>query len=162
MPVRLPLLNRAPITYSSAAEHEDNIINKLAYVKENEKLIAYLRDQTQSIEALVAHHLGLSSKDKCVVLDQKAWMRGSFNICIPVEVIRPGRKTSKVVMRCPMPHKLAEARYPDTIGEKLSCEVGSHIWKQENCPHIPTPHLFGFGFPDGHHVSACLPLGVRR
>jgi hypothetical protein len=55
-------------------------------------------------------------------------------------------------MRCPMPHKLAEARYPGTVDEKLSCEVGTYAWMQETSPDVPIPHLFGFGFSDGRHV----------
>jgi len=151
--VRLPLLNRAPITYSSAAQHEDNIINKLKSYEETKQLVAYLQGEKQSIETLVAHHLGLSSKDKCVMLDLKQWLRGSFNISIPIEVIRPNGVTSKVIMRCPMPHKLAETRYPGTVREKLRCEVGSYILFQEHLSRIPIAHLFGFGFPDGQHVS---------
>lgn len=59
----------------------------------------------------------------------------------------------KVIFRCPMPHKLAEARYPGSIHEKLSSEVGAYIWVEENCPEIHSPHLFGFGMLDGRHVS---------
>lgn len=61
-------------------------------------------------------------------------------------------ETRKVIMRCPMPHKLAEARYPGTVDEKLSCEVGTYAWMQENSPNVPIPYLFGFGFSDGRHV----------
>jgi hypothetical protein len=69
MPKTLELLNRNPITYESAASHEDNIINKLADVAFTNTLYQYLWDQRRSIEALTAHHLGLASKDSCLVLD---------------------------------------------------------------------------------------------
>ncbi len=62
----------------------------------------------------------------------------------------------KVIFRCPMPHKLAEQRYPGSIDEKLSYEVGAHIWVEENRPEIRSPHLFGFGFSDGRQVSNSL------
>jgi hypothetical protein len=53
-----------------------------------------------------------------------------------------------------MPQKLAETWYPGTVNEKLSCEVGAYAWMHDNCSNIPIPHLFGFGFSDGRHVSA--------
>ncbi|KAH8723918.1 hypothetical protein GQ44DRAFT_740665 [Phaeosphaeriaceae sp. PMI808] len=66
-------------------------------------------------------------------------------------------------MRCPIPHKLAEARYPGTVDEKLSCEVGTYAWMQENSPNVPIPHLFGFGFSDGRHYTHAIhrPFYVR-
>lgn len=75
-----------------------------------------------------------------------------FHVCVFVEV-KSGNSARKVIFRCPMPHKLAEARYPGSIDEKLSSEVGAHIWIEENCPEIRSPHLFGFGMMDGRHVS---------
>jgi hypothetical protein len=59
-------------------------------------------------------------------------------------------------MRCPMPHKLAEDRYPRTVDERLSCGVGTYAWMQENSPSVPIPRLFGFGFSNGRHVSLIL------
>jgi len=52
-----------------------------------------------------------------------------------------------------MPHKLAEAKHPGTIDEKLSSEVGAYVWMQEFCPDIPIPHLYGFGFSDNKHFT---------
>jgi hypothetical protein len=73
---------------------------------------------------------------------------------MPVEVKETsGSVSRKVLMRCPMPHKLAEARYPGTGDEKLGCEVGTYAWMQDNCPLTRIPHLFGFGFSDDRHVS---------
>jgi hypothetical protein len=43
-------------------------------------------------------------------------------VCIPVEV-RSAGFNQKLIFRCSMPHKLAEATYPGTIDEKLSSEV---------------------------------------
>jgi len=37
---------------------------------------------------------------------------------------RSSRCHKKLIFRCPMPHKLAEAKYPGTVDEKLSSEVG--------------------------------------
>lgn len=108
MPGTLKLLNRDPITYESAARHEDNVINQLAYVAQTNNLYEYLWEQRGSIEALTAHHLGLASKDTCLVLDRCTWIRGAFNVCIPVEVKETSNSVfRRVLMRCPMPHKLA-------------------------------------------------------
>jgi hypothetical protein len=73
-------------------------------------------------------------------------------VCIPVEV-KSANFYKKLIFRCPMPHKLAEAKYPGTIGGKLSCEVGTYIWMKDRCPDIPVPYLYGFGFSDNRHVS---------
>ncbi|OBT57788.1 hypothetical protein VE04_01636 [Pseudogymnoascus sp. 24MN13] len=50
-----------------------------------------------------------------------------------------------------MPHKLAEVKYPGTVDEKLSSEVGTYAWIQHQCPDIRIPHLYGFGFFDHRH-----------
>lgn len=107
-------LDHGLITYKDAADSEDNVINQLAYFRKTKMLFNHLWEQTRSIEALTAHHLGRSQNEACIVQDQRTWIRGSFNICIPVEV-KCRNETRKVVMRCPMPHKLAEARYPRNI-----------------------------------------------
>jgi hypothetical protein len=115
MPSTLKLLNRNPITYESAVNDEDNIISKVADVAHTNNLYEYLWEQRRSIEALTAHHLRLASKESCLVLSQSTWIRGSFNVCVPVEVKEtPGSASRKVLMRCAMPHKLAEATYPGT------------------------------------------------
>lgn len=148
----LELVGRNPITYESASEKETNIINQLAYVPATKKLYENLWQQREAIGALTKRHLGLGSKDACTVFDPQAWIRGSFNVCIPVEV-KSGSLSRKVVLRCPMPHKLAEAKYPGTVDEKLSCEVGAYIWMQDQCADVRIPHLFGFGFSDGRHFT---------
>jgi hypothetical protein len=159
MPGTRKLLNGNIITFESAARREDNFINKLAYETQINNLYEYLWEQRQSIEALAAHHLGLASKDTCLVLDGHTWIRGNFNVCIPVEVTS-GSVSRKVLMRCAMPPKLAEARYPGTVDEKISCEVGTYAWMQDNCPHTRIPHLFGFGFSDNRHVSPLLDTDI--
>ncbi|KAG5938247.1 hypothetical protein E4U53_008048 [Claviceps sorghi] len=152
MPPTLDLLGRGPISIESALMQEDNVINWASYGPATDKLHEWLWEQRESIEALVKHHLALSKRDTCVVLPRSEWICGSFNICVPVE-LKSKKSCQKVVFRCPMPHKLAEARYPGSIDEKLSCEVGASIWIEENCSDIRTPFLFGFGFSDGRHYT---------
>jgi hypothetical protein len=155
----IDLLNSGPIDYESAARREDNVIHQISWVPATRKLYRYLWDPTQrrAIASLTAHHLGLDPKRQdacCVVQNTQAWIRGSFNVCIPVGVHdRSGDVIRKVLMRCPMGHKLAENRYPGTIDEKIGAEVATYVWMQEHCPDVPIPPLLGFGFSDGRQVG---------
>ena len=149
MPATLELLGRGPITFESAVEEEKNVINWASYGPATDQFYNEIWEQRNSINALVRHHVALRRHDECVVLPPNHWIRGSFNVCVIVEVASSRRK---VVFRCPMPHKLAETRYPGSIDVKLGCEVGAHAWVEEKCLEIRAPHLFGFGFTDGRHV----------
>jgi hypothetical protein len=110
-----------------ALEKGANIISQAAYLEAATELYQSLWDQRQTIEALVRHHLRLSNRDTCTVNTKAQWIRGSFNVCIPIEV-RSTRCHKKLIFRCPMPHKLAEVKYPGTVDEKLSSEVGTYAW----------------------------------
>ncbi|KAE8356063.1 hypothetical protein BDV28DRAFT_7353 [Aspergillus coremiiformis] len=153
MPPPLELIGRGPITIESALNEESNVINLAFYKPATDKIYQEIWDQRNSVEALIKHHMALRRQDKCVVLPRHHWIRGSFNVCILVEVHSSSSSCRKVVFRCPMPHKLAEARYPGSIDEKLRCEAGTYVWVEENCPEIRSPHLFGFGFLDGRHFT---------
>ena len=154
----LELVGRGPITIDSALEEEKNVISLASYGPATDRFYQELWTQRSLIEALVRHHLALGRQDMCCVLPSHYWIRGSFNVCVFVQV-KSGDSTRKVVFRSPMPHKLAEARYPGSIDEKLNSEVGAHIWIEENCPEIRAPHLFGFGMTDGRHVSHPFIVG---
>ncbi|KAI1351502.1 hypothetical protein F5Y01DRAFT_121139 [Xylaria sp. FL0043] len=121
MPSTLELVGRGPITIESAIEEEKNIINWVSYGPATDRFYQELWAQRDSIEALVRHHLALDRRDACRVLPSHHWIRGSFNVCVFVEV-KSGNSARKVIFRCPMPHKLAEARYPGSIDEKLGSE----------------------------------------
>lgn len=106
-----------------------------------------------SLNAKSSSELLINSIQLLLVL--VTWIRGSFNICVPGDIV--SRTSSrKVIFRCPMPLKLAESRYPGSIDEKLGCEVGASVWVEECCPEIFSPYMFGFGFLDGRHVSLIL------
>lgn len=152
MPTLIKLDHREPITYESALNKDANIISQAAYLEAATELYQSLWDQRRTIQALVKHHLRLSNRDTCVVSEKAQWIRGSFNVCIPIEV-QSTRCHKKLIFRCPMPHKLAEVKYPGTVDEKLSSEVGTYAWMQHQCPDIRIPHLYGFGFSDHRHVS---------
>jgi hypothetical protein len=146
----LNLMGRGPITLEEALNDEENVINWASWGPATEKLTSDLWDHREAVEALVRHHMALGRRAKCTVLPQKHWIVGGFNLCVLVELDSPSQR---VVFRCPMPHKLAEARYPGSVDEKLSCEVGAHVWVEEKCPDIRSPHLFGFGFQHGRHFT---------
>ncbi|KAK3315789.1 hypothetical protein B0H66DRAFT_575943 [Apodospora peruviana] len=94
-----------------------------------QKFYGDLSRQRDVIEAVVRHHLKLDDRDSCIVATERQWIRGAFNVCVPIE--------------------LAEVQYPGTVDEKMGCEVGAYVWMQEQCPDIRIPHLYGFGFSDG-------------
>ncbi|KAF4629963.1 hypothetical protein G7Y89_g8178 [Cudoniella acicularis] len=148
MPATLELDNGDHITYEIARKKDVNIINEATYPGARRQLYQKLLDQRATIQSLVRHHLRLRNEDACIVEDR--WIRGNFNVCIPVKV-RSAGFNKNLVFRCPMPHKLAEAKYPGTVDEKLSSEVGTYVWMQEHCPDIPIPRLYGFGFSDNRH-----------
>lgn len=157
MSAMLEFHGRAPLTYESAHNKEVNIVHQLAYLPAATKLRQEIWEQREDIEALTKHHLRLGDKHTCTVLEQHTWIQGSFNICIPIEAkSKSGSWSSKVIFRCPMPHKLAEQIYPGTIDEKLGCEVGAYTWMQDRCPDIRIPHLYGFGFSNSRHVRDLL------
>ncbi|KAM3499698.1 hypothetical protein MY11210_009592 [Beauveria gryllotalpidicola] len=119
MPDRLPLLGRPPITFSSAVRKNYNVLNELNYVPEIKKQYADLWAQRELIGALVRHHLRLGDQDACTVLDPRLWIQGAFNVCVLVEVTSGGL-TTKLVFRCPKPHRLT-----GIVDEKLSSEIGA-------------------------------------
>ena len=107
------------------------------------------------MSVIVKHHLGLGDQVTCIVAGQRRWIRGNFNVCVPIEVESPD-SVQELILRCAMPHKLAEAHNPGSVDEKLGCEVGAYAWIQERCPEIRIPHLYGFGFLDRRHVRLLL------
>ncbi|KAH8595366.1 hypothetical protein B0O99DRAFT_512161, partial [Bisporella sp. PMI_857] len=104
----------------------------------------------KTIQVLAKHHLRLGNRATRIVKAQDQWIRGSFNVYITVEV-RSARFHKELIFRCPMPRKLAEAKYSGIVDEKLSPEVGMYVWMQDQCPNIRIPRLYGFGLSDHHH-----------
>ena len=69
--------------------------------------------------------------------------------CIPIHV---DKWSKRVLIRFPLPYKVRESPCPGNADEKLRCEAATFIWMRENCPEIPIPHLWAFGFPGGQSV----------
>lgn len=146
------------LTFESACEEEGNLLLRLQHEHAAVSLRRRLWTQRDSLANLVRHQLGLGSGDACELQSPESWLQGAFNVCIPVEVMRRDASTARFILRCPMPHKLAEDRYPGTIDEKVSCEAASYVWMQEHCNDIRIPHLYAFGFADGRHVRISIPF----
>uniref|UniRef100_A0A1Y1L4W5 Uncharacterized protein n=1 Tax=Photinus pyralis TaxID=7054 RepID=A0A1Y1L4W5_PHOPY len=146
------LLHNKPRSFESAAEEENNFLLSIQHQCAAEHLRRRLWDQRELIQATVRHHLRLHRDDICTVLPPESWVQGGFNLCVLVEVDSEGL-TRRLIFRCPMPHKLAEQRYPGTIDEKVGCEVATYIWMQEHCTDIRIPNLYAFGLIDGGHFT---------
>ena len=144
------------LSAGSAAEHESNLVLFIRHRQAAERFSRQLWDQKESLAALVRSHLRLRKGDGCIVLPRDAWIQGGFNLCVLVEVTVSGSST-KLVFRCPMPHKLAERQYPGTIDEKVRCEVAVYVWMQEHCCDVRIPSLHAFGFADGSQVRLPWP-----
>ena len=145
------------LTFEEAIADESNVLEKIRCSREVLEFKQSLASQSSTLESLVAHHLGLRS-GICKIEDCGKWMMGGFNVVIPVTT---GGNT-RVVIRCPLPPKIAEDRNPGSIDEKLACEAATYIWMQENCSSIRIPFLHGFGFRDGRHVCANLLCSPSR
>ncbi|EAW25594.1 uncharacterized protein NFIA_044130 [Aspergillus fischeri NRRL 181] len=139
----LPLLKRN-ISLDEALEHDDNVLHMLDYPQKLREFKTRLISHKADIEATVAFHLQANC---CQLADEDHWMMGNYNICIPVCVNPPSE--NNVLIRIPLPFKVGEEKNPGNVDEKLRCEVATYIWIHQNCPTVPIPCLYGFGFPDG-------------
>ena len=141
------------ITYSAAKERETNVLHELEYWDKETEFFSYLYQNRDSIRSVVAQHLGLNSADECHIADPEQWMRGSFNICIPVDTNGCGRRPGRqAIVRFPLPYRVGDVPCPGNADEKILCEAGTYAWLQANCPDVPIPYLYGFGLATGQTV----------
>ncbi|KAJ3468186.1 hypothetical protein MRS44_002251 [Fusarium solani] len=130
----LPLL-RGDISLEEALEEDLDIIRELAYPRSDEN-----SRFTSTMSATRLPSLG----------DANEWIHGSFNACIPVHIEEDARGSSlpaQALVRIPLPYKVGEDFNPGNVDEKVRSEAATYIWMQKNCPDVPIPRLFGFGFP---------------
>ena len=135
-----------------ASKSDTNI--ELSYVHKQAKFYGLLNNHRPEIEDLVGFHMGLNEKVQCLISDCSTWISGNFNVCIPAFV--QGRKDGtqkKVIIRIPLPYKLGESENAGNVEEKVRCEAATYIWIRNNCPSVPIPRLWGFGFTGGLCVS---------
>ncbi|KAJ5239573.1 hypothetical protein N7468_004192 [Penicillium chermesinum] len=157
------LLN-GTITYSAAKEYESNVLHELTYWDQETDYLTYLHRNRDSIRSIVAQQLGLNSADKCHIAHPEQWMRGSFNICIPVDVDGQGPKPErKMIIRFPLPYRVGDVPCPGNADEKILCEAGTYVWLEANCPDVAIPHLYGFGLATGQTFTSLdnLPIVIR-
>lgn len=110
-------------------------------------------------ESYCCSPLGLSSSDKCHVSEVRYWLRGSFNICIPISIQNSRQQPRKrVILRFPLPYRIGDDFRPGNGDEKIQCEAGTYAWLQQNCPDIPIPRLYGFALSTGETVRDLLHL----
>jgi len=146
------------ITETEALATDLDMIPVLQIEDENtnfrhDKLIA----RTSQIERVISRHLGIPTDD-LALYPPSAWIEGSFNICLPIDIKHShnARLPSRAVIRFPLPYNVGESFAPGTIDEKLRCEAATYLWMSENCPDIPIPRLLGMGFPGSHTVSSVV------
>lgn len=153
MPKCLSLLLGRQVTLDAALSSVDDMLLELSYPSKQAAFYSHLHEQQSEIEALVSFHLGLGTTERCRMSETEEWMCGYYNVCVLVYVDGwvkfPGKR---VIIRIPLPYKLGEAENPGNIEEKLRCEAATFIWIKEQCPEVPIPYLWGFGFPSGQCV----------
>jgi len=155
--MRTRRLLRREITYSSAKEREVNILHQLGYVEQQCHFFSHLYYKREWMESVVAHHLGLRSTNVCHMTEWQDWLRGSFNVCIPVTIDgdnwadrrQPGHR---VILRFPLPYRIGESFRPGNGDEKIQCEAGTYAWLEQNCSDVPIPRLYGFALSTGETV----------
>lgn len=148
-------LLREEITYSVAKEKEVNILHQLSYPSQEAQFFALLKSKQSCIRAIVSHHLNLRSTSTCQVADVEEWLRGSYNVYIPVTIVEWNQKQpagNRVLVRIPLPYRVGEDYRPGNGDEKVRCEAGTYAWLEENCPEIPIPRLYGFAMSTGEAV----------
>ncbi|KAF1733706.1 hypothetical protein CRV24_005234 [Beauveria bassiana] len=132
-------------TFEEAKNKDFNCLERHKNVMSNQGFLSKLWSYRDVLAGIPKHHLRLEEEASCRVFAPSEWMSGSFNICIPIEV-KSRSFSGQVIVRCPLPSKLAESRYPGTVDEKMSTEIASYVFMQKECPGIRIPRLHGFAF----------------
>lgn len=144
---RLPLI-QGETTLSDALDNEDNMLLRLSYRKKRFAFYLDIYGLRNRFAILCAHDLGLGAGETCVLSEPAEWIHGSFNVCVPVNVLNwkkhPGKR---VLLRFPLPYKNG-----DCCDEKLRTEAATYLWMQQNCPDVPIPFLWSFALPSGQVV----------
>ncbi|KAG5981690.1 hypothetical protein E4U55_002671 [Claviceps digitariae] len=140
-----------PLTSEKAKAQDFSVHHRRNHIALMEELYISLWKQRNTIVSIIRTQLRLENEANCVVAFPQDWIRGKFNVCIPVEV-DSRQFRGKFIMRCPLPFAVAETIYPGSIEEKLRGEIGAYVWMQQHCPDIRIPHLCGFSISGRHFV----------
>lgn len=153
-PLTLPLL-RGRTSLAEALEEEENMVIRLSYPNKRFDFFLWVLQHREDYQAIISYHLSLAADEPCRLSEVGEWKHGSFNVCIPIYIdnLKRSKHTSKkVLLRIPLPYKVGESLYPGNADEKLRTEAATFIWINDNCPDVPIPRLWGFGFPGGQSV----------
>ncbi|KAJ5116903.1 hypothetical protein N7456_001251 [Penicillium angulare] len=144
--LRTRQLLKEDITYSAAKEREVNILHQLGYVDHQSRFFSYLNARREWMKTVISHHLGFKSTAMFHIAKMDDWLRGSFNVCVPVTIDNwNGRQQSG--------NRVGEKFRPGNGDEKIQCEAGAYAWLQENCPDVPIPRLYGFAMSRGESLT---------
>ncbi|BCS25384.1 uncharacterized protein APUU_50095A [Aspergillus puulaauensis] len=145
MTQRQEVLDGNPVSFAEALDRSDDILHKIDLPDKQRKFKDFLTDHKKEIEGLVKLHRNSRDAD---MLKSSGWTYGRHSVCIPVRV-KSNPTTIHSIFRVPLPYRVGEERRPGNADEKVRCEVATYLWIRENCPEIPIPHLYGYGFQRG-------------
>ena len=148
-----------PVTLSHVVAKDRNMLHALQYPRLKEDFYQRIEGYRPLLAHEVAYHFRIKSSD-VNISPQEYWRHGSFNLCVPVMIEVDQSVAPKVpqfvMLRFPLPYRVGEATNPGNSDEKISCEAATYAWLSENCPTVPIPRLYGFGFSTGKRVSVLL------
>lgn len=141
------------MSLETALGEEYNVLHLLTYPHKTDRFLYRVLQHQDDIVAVASTHMGLTQGDVCRVPDTERWIHGSFNLCVPIDIDRRSRtETQRLIIRFPLPYRIGDAEHSVNGDEKLRCEAASYAWLEDNCPDIPIPRLWGFGFSNGRSV----------
>ncbi|MCJ1446451.1 MAG: hypothetical protein MMC23_006956 [Stictis urceolatum] len=141
---------RGEVCLQDAQNSQSNMLVEFGLPEREQEFLGYLIDSRNVIATAVAQHMNASRPPSCEVLPHDEWMKGSFNICIPVSV--SNHQIRRVVIRFPIPYKIGEVHFPGNTDEKIITEAATYALLDEICPEVPRPQLLGYALSNGRRV----------
>ena len=138
----------------SVLEDESDILHRLTYVEVWRKFQMEIEQKEDKILEIVAQHIGVEIGE-CRFSGE--WLRGGFNLCIPVIVGSHQCRYRRLIFRIPLRFKLGEALFPGNVDEKIKTEAATYILIRKQCPNVPILELLGYGLTNGDVVSMSPP-----
>lgn len=137
---------RETITYEEARDDDNhNMLVELTYPDKETDFLDFIHSRSELIERRVSYHFRVPLSSCHMDRDRERWMRGSFNLCVPVKIDGFGR----VIVRLPFLYRVGGKENGD---EKVRCEAGTYAFMQQNCPMVSIPQLHAFALATGHCV----------
>lgn len=152
-------LLRGQIAYSEAKAKQTNVLHTLDYYDKRHIFFNRIIKHRKHVQNIVARQLGLSSTDTVHIANWEEWLYGSYNVCVRADLGSSSQTAdTQLLIRFALPYKIGEETFRGNADEKVRTEAGTYAWLEQNCPTIPTPHLYGFGLTGDKHVSLELNL----